>query len=237
MIDVFAAAQLRSFDPNYANRAWLATECEALIAAGNFASLGGLMLHVAFAVAPLVASVPEHIDVADVNLGAIVGASLTDANGNNVYHDESINPGLDDDRACTLRTWDGDVQGVYVTRPRVFSANGSDFSILPLRRVMNRARIAVRSFLIRRLNQPVLLDKRTGYILEKEALEIEAGCNAAIRSVLGAEPMASGWSTAVHRDDNILTTKTMNVDVRLVPLGYVEFINETIAFENPALAA
>ena len=51
MIDVFAAAQLRSFDPNYANRAWLATECEALIAAGNFASLGGLMLHVAFAVA------------------------------------------------------------------------------------------------------------------------------------------------------------------------------------------
>ena len=68
--------------------------------------------------------------------------------------------------------------------------------------------------------------ERTGYILEKEALEIEAGCNAAIRSVLGAEPMASGWSTAVHRDDNILTTKTMNVDVRLVPLGYVEFINE-----------
>lgn len=53
MIDVFAAAQLRSFDPNCANRAWLATECEALIAAGNFASLGGLMLYVALAVAPL----------------------------------------------------------------------------------------------------------------------------------------------------------------------------------------
>lgn len=191
---------------------------------------------IVFHVAPLTASVAEHIDVADVNLGAAIGGSLTDSNGNNVYHDEAINPGLDDDRACTMRTWDGDLQGAYITRPRVFSATGSDFSIAPLRRVMNIARIAVRSYLIRRLNRPVQLDKKTGYILEADAVEIEAGCNAALRSVLGAEPKASGWNTAVHRDDNILSTKTMNIDVRILPLGYVEYINETIAFRNPAVA-
>lgn len=190
---------------------------------------------VAFHVAPETAAVDEHINIADVNLGAAVGASLVDANGNNAYHDESINPGLDGDRACTLRTWDGDLQGVYVTRPRIFCSDGSDFTIMPLRRVMNLARIAIRGYLIRRLNRPVQVDKRTGYILEAEAKEIEAGGNAVLKSVLGGAPKASSWSFTVRRDDNLLSTKTMNTETRIVPLAYPETINNTIGFENPAL--
>lgn len=189
---------------------------------------------VAFVVAPMTASVDEHIDIADVNIGPIPGVSLTDANGNNVYHDESINPGLDDSRACTLRTWDGDVQGVYVTRPRVFCPDGSDFSLMPLRRVMNIARVAIRAYLIRRLNQPVRVDKKTGFILEADALRIETGGNAILKALLGQQPMASGWSFVVHRNDNLLSTKTMNTDTRIIPLAYVENINNSIGFENPA---
>lgn len=192
---------------------------------------------VCFHVAPATAAVEEHIDIADVNLGPATGAALADTNGNNAYHDESINPGLDDDRACTLRTWDGDVQGVYVTRPRIFCANGSDFSIMPLRRVMNLARIAIRGYLIRRLNRPVQVDKRTGYILEAEAQEIEAGGNAILKAALGGTPKASAWSFTVRRDDNLLSTKTMNTETRIVPLAYPETINNAIGFENPALVA
>lgn len=189
---------------------------------------------VSFVVASLEASVDEHIDIADVNLGAIVGCSIRDDNGNPDEHDESINPGLDDARFTVLRTWEGR-SGVYVNRPRIFSAEGSDFDLMPKRRVMNLARAATRSFLERRLNQPVLVDRTTGFIREADALEIEAGGRAALGARLSGKPKASGWSMVIARNDNLLSTKTMTVTTRIVPLAYVEFIEETIAFENPAL--
>lgn len=183
------------------------------------------------------ASVDRQIDIADVNLGALIGVSLRDANGNPVatLHDEANNPGLDDARFCTLRTWEG-LAGVYVTRPRLLSPDGSDFSIMPLRRVMNLARETTRLGLQRRLNQPILVDKRTGFILEKEAKEIEAYINGLLSAALGSAPMASGWSFALSRTDNILSTKTLTGDTRVIPLGYVETINETVGFTNPALS-
>lgn len=189
---------------------------------------------VSFAIASLEASVAEHINIADINLGSIVGASIVDLNGNPDEHDESVNPGLDDVGFTVLRSWEG-YSGVYVNRPRIFSSSGSDYDIMPKRRVMNLARTATRAYLTRRLNQPVLVDATTGFILESEALEIEAGGRAAMAAVLGAAPKASGWSFVLSRTDNLLSTKTLTVTDRVIPLAYVEFIEETIGFENPAL--
>lgn len=189
---------------------------------------------VSFAVGSLEAGVDHHINIADVNLGPIPGCSIVDDNGNPDEHNESVNPGLDDQRFTVLRTWEGR-QGVYVNRPRLFSSAGSDFDIMPKRRVMNIARAATRAYLETRLNQPILVDKATGFILEEEALEIEAGGRAALAAVLSAKPKASAWSLVIARNDIILTTKTLTVTTRIVPLAYVEFIEESIAFENPAL--
>jgi hypothetical protein len=189
---------------------------------------------VSFAIASLEAAAQQHVNIADINRGSIPGCSIRDVNGNPDEHDESINPGLDDARFTVLRTWEG-ISGVYVNRPRLFSAEGSDFDLMPKRRVMNLARRATRAFLIRRLNQPVRVDRATGFILEEEALEIEAGGRAALAAVLGDSPKASAWSLVVSRNDNLLSTKTMNVTTRVVPLAYVEFIEESIGFENPAL--
>lgn len=189
---------------------------------------------VSFAVASEEASVAEHINIADVTRGPIVGCSIVDENGNPDEHNESVNPGLDDARFTVLRTWEGR-SGVYVNRPRIFSSAGSDFDIMPKRRVMNIARAATRSYLEERLNKPILVSKATGFILEEEALEIEAGGNARLAAVLGPAPKASAWSLVLARNDNVLSTKTITVTTRIVPLAYVEFIEETIAFENPAL--
>ncbi|AKF06077.1 DUF2586 family protein [Sandaracinus amylolyticus] len=189
---------------------------------------------VSFVVASREANVPHHINIADINLGPITGCSIRDENGNPDEHDESINPGLDDARFTVLRTWEG-IAGVYVNRPRIFSAEGSDFDIMPKRRVMNLARRATRAYLQRRLNQPIQVDRTTGFILEEEAQEIEAGGNAALAGVLSGAPKASGWSMVLSRTDNLLSTKTLTVTDRIVPLAYVEFIEEQIGFENPAL--
>lgn len=180
------------------------------------------------------ASVAEHVNTAEVNLGPLPGVSLTSSTGNNIAHDETLSPGLDDARFTVLRTFDG-IEGVYVNRPRIFSPSGSDFSIVPYRRVINITTEALRLFLIRRLNRPVRVSKKTGFILEQDAVEIETGGVAVIRTLLGADPKASGWQFVISRSDNLLSTKTMTSTCRVIPLGYPEFIDFEIGLLNPAM--
>lgn len=190
---------------------------------------------IAYAVAAREASVSHEVNIADVNLGTLVGVSIRDDNGNPDEHDESVSPGLDDARFTVLRTWEG-LAGVYVNRPRVFSPEGSDFQLLAHRRVLNITHGALRAYFIRRLNKPVRVNKTTGFILEADALEIEAGARAAMRAVLLTKPKASAIEFALSRTDNLLSAKTMTGDARVVPLAYPEFINLTVGFKNPALA-
>lgn len=187
-----------------------------------------------FTVAARTAGVSEEINVADITLGPLPGVSIRDLNGNPDEHDESLNPGLDDARFTVLRTWDG-YPGVYVNRPRLFSPPGSDFQLMPHRRVMNLAHEALRGYFIRRLNRPVIVSKETGFILEDQALEIESGATGAMRALLLAKPKASDVLFALSRTDNLLSTFTMTGDARVLPLAYPEFINLNVGFLNPAL--
>ncbi len=189
---------------------------------------------VSFSVAAREQSVSEEINIAAVNLGTIPGVSIRDANGNADEHDESLNPGLDDARFTVLRTWDG-IAGVFVNRPRIFSAAGSDFDLHTKRRVLNLAHAALRIFFIRRLNAPIRVDAATGFILEEEALEIESGARSALRSTLLAKPKASGVQVTISRTDNVLSTKTITGTARVIPLAYPEFIELELGFLNPAL--
>lgn len=191
---------------------------------------------VSVATAPREQSVSEEVDIADVGLGTLPGLAIRDANGNvdPQCHDESWSPGLDDARFAVLRTWDG-LAGVYVNRPRVFSAEGSDFRLMPHRRVINLAHAALRQYFIRRLNRPILLNRDTGLILESEALEIEAGATSAMASVLLAKPKASGVQFRLSRFDNVIATQTLTGDARVLPLGYPEYIDLTVGYYSPAL--
>jgi|SRR5262245_2040962 len=188
---------------------------------------------ISHAVAARSASVSEEINIADVNLGALA-VSIRDVNGNPDEHDESINPGLDDARFLTLRTWDG-YQGVYVNRPRLFSPDGSDFQLIPHRRVINLAHAALRIYFIRRTNKPILVSKTTGFILESEAVDIEVGALAILRGELLTKPKASAVAFALNRNDNVLSNKTLKGQARIVPLAYPEFINLDVGYVNPAL--
>jgi hypothetical protein len=186
------------------------------------------------AVASRSGAVAEHINIAAPNLGSLAGVSIRDDNGNVDEHDEAINPGLDDARFITLRTHEG-LDGVYITRPRLFSPSGSDFQIIPDRRVMNLALIALRAYFLRRLNAPVQVDKTTGYILPHEASEIELGARAAMRAVLMAAPKASDVNFVLSRTDDIISTKTLTGTATITPLADPETINVNVGFINPAL--
>lgn len=176
------------------------------------------------------ASVSQEVDTADVNLGARP-VGIGDANGNPLFHDETMNPGLDDARFYVYRTWTTRA-GVYVNRPRIFSAQGSDFRLVPHRRVMNIALQTANEYFERALSKPLLVDSKTGFMLPSERQRLENGCNSALRAVLGGK--ASAWSTVLSATDDILSTGTINGDVRVVPLGYPENINISAGFTNPA---
>lgn len=188
---------------------------------------------IAWGIAAREASSSQEVNAADPNLGPLPGYSIRDANGNPDEHDEAVNPGLDDLRFGTVRTLDG-YPGVYVTRPRVFAPVGSDFSIMPNRRVMNLAHEILRVYFTRRLNQPVRVSRATGYLLPSEATEIELGALAALRAGLLTTPKASDVMFRLSRTDNVLSTKTLTGQVRVLPLAYPEFIDLEVGFVNPA---
>jgi len=229
------AAYLTALDAIFSSKATVFGEVCAG-AAKTISSISGRQYRrpVGFCVAAREQSVSEEVNIADVNLGSIPGVSIRDANGNPDEHDESLNPGLDDARFTVLRTWEG-IQGVYVNRPRILSAAGSDFDLFTKRRVLNITHAALRLYFIRRLNKPILVDAATGFILESEALEIESGALAAMRSVLLAKPKASGIQFVLSRTDNVLSTKTLTGTARVVPLAYPEFVDLEVGFLNPAL--
>lgn len=187
-------------------------------------------------VATRLSSVSEEIDIAEVDLGSLPGVSIRTNAGNPDpdCHDESVNPGLDDSRFITLRSIDG-IPGVYVNNPRLLSANGSDFEFFQHRRVIILAKIALRIYFMRRLSKALLVDKTTGFILETEALEIEAGAKSVLRSELLAKPKVSAISVELSRVDNLLSTKKLTGQGRITPLAYPKEIDFSIGFFNPAL--
>lgn len=186
------------------------------------------------AVATRLSAVGPHIDIAELGLGALPAVRLSDANGNPDEHDESIYPGLDDLRLITLRT-DDDYPGVFVTNPKLLTPPGSDFEFIQHRRIMDIACDVVRKFLKLRLSKGLTVDRNTGFILESEADDIEVNGTARLRNALTGRGWASGASIVVARDDVILSTKTLTVTQRVIPLAYPKTIAVTAGFYNPAL--
>lgn len=192
----------------------------------------------AFDYAPLLAVVSEEIDVSNPTAPYALAVSIRDVNGNPDEWDESLNPGLGD-RFVTARTHTT-VQGVFINNPRILCPDGSDFEFIQHRRVMNLARFALRSFAVRRLSKPIYVSKKTGFILEEEAVEFETGASTAMRTMLGIPVAGQGGKASeasfkLSRTDNVLSNKTLTGNGKVIPLAYPKLIDLGISFANPAL--
>lgn len=153
-----------------------------------------------------------------------------------LYRDERETPILDEARFVTARTWIGK-PGYYITRGRLMAAPGSDFEQIMNGRVMDRICTVTRAMLIDFENQNVRIDPDTGFILEEDAQEIEGICRAKLIAALLAEGEVSDIDFVVSRDDDLLSSAVINVEVSAIPKGYTERIRATVGFKNPALAA
>lgn len=188
-----------------------------------------------FATAPFEASLSSEQNPASPELGSL-RATITSANGDPVEHDELLFPGLDDQRLTVLRTIPG-LQGVYINRARLIAATGSDFRLHAHRRVFNEALAALNAYAVRRLNKIVRVNKATGLITERDRLEIESGAYNAVATAVMSKPKASGIIVSVANDDNVLSTSTITMSLRIIPLGYSEYFQISVGFTNPTVLA
>lgn len=152
-----------------------------------------------------------------------------------LHRDEFATPGLDPAGFTTLRTIIGR-RGFYVTNGRMKASEGSDFQYVNLRRVMDRACRVARNAALIFLKDNVRVDPQTGYILEANAQAIEAYIQGVLSADLVQQGRVSSVLVQVKRDVNLLSSRSLPIKVRVLPLATLDWIEVDIGFTNPALA-
>jgi hypothetical protein len=170
-------------------------------------------------------------------LNAIADGALSASKGSSpisvVYHDEAKNPGLDANRFITVRSFDG-LDNYYITNPNLMCGPTSDFTLLQYGRVMDQACVIANTYFTGLLGGDVRLDRKTGFILERDALAIESASNTFLeQGLLNTGDVSAIW-TELSRTDPISTSKTLSVTIKIIPLGYIGTVALTMTFENPA---
>ncbi|WP_437623386.1 DUF2586 family protein [Sorangium sp. So ce1151] len=187
-------------------------------------------------IAALAAAVSEEIDLAELAYGPLPGVAIADGNGNPDEHDEFINPGLDDQRFTTLRSWEGRA-GVWVNNPRLFAPVGSDFLYLQYGRIVDIACTVARTELEPILSRPVEVRKDgSGRIDPNVALAIEGQINARLGSALVGLRKATSVSFTLSRTDDVLRTGQIGWQVRVLPLAYIKKLRGKVALVASASA-
>ncbi len=88
-----------------------------------------------------------------------------------------------------------------------------------------------------RLSKGIQANAKTGFILESEAREIEKAVVKAAKGALGAEPMVSGISFTINRDDPLTgeAQPVVHGSGRIVGLIYPDQFDITSAFAQTAV--
>jgi hypothetical protein len=176
----------------------------------------------------------------EVDLGGlaqIVTDPTNDPKDGFVYHDERLNPGLDDflpggaGRFCAARTRIGE-QGYFITNPRLLAPSGSVYSFWPMGAVIDVGCSITHQVAQKEINSNVrtLSAAKGGVIYENDALVIEKKIGGVIRDQMVATGMISDKEVTVDRTNNVQSTKKVNIAVELESRGYILEENITIGF-------
>lgn len=173
-------------------------------------------------------------DISAVALGAVKALAAPTIADGFIYYDAQANPALDSARFLTLQNIYG-LPGWYITNSNMMAAPGTDFTILPYCEVVDEACYTAYQFFVQKLGGSVRVSAATGYILPADANDLDSRSTATLQNVLGAG--VSSVYCKVNRTNNILSSKTLEATVGIVPLGYINVINVTMTLVNPALVA
>lgn len=173
-------------------------------------------------------AIPIGEDPAYVGRGALVGAVITDANGNPFDHDEDLFPNIDSLRLMTCRSFaPGGPQGTYLTNANSIQPSGGQFPYMQHIRIANVACTIAWQALTTQLSRGVRKNPKpdpvTGavYIFEPDASSIESLVNAALIQPLKGQVSSFGFS--LSRTDNLNATPvTVTGLLDIVALAYIK---------------
>ncbi|XXX79169.1 DUF2586 family protein [Sorangium sp. So ce134] len=128
--------------------------------------------------------------------------------------------------------------GYFLADDVMMAPVGSDFSLVPYRRIMDVACRVAREKLLNYLHASILVDRDTGFIVESVAQAIEDDVDTALRAALvNPRPQhATSAEITITRDNNLLSTQQLLAETRVVPPGYARDIVHTIGFLNPTVS-
>ncbi|GHT56952.1 hypothetical protein AGMMS50268_13320 [Spirochaetia bacterium] len=161
-----------------------------------------------------------------VKFGGITAATALKPDGINDGHIENLkNAGY-----VTARKYVG-LKGIYITSGQMMSEEGSDFDLVERRRVMDKA---CRNLYVAQL--PALNDTVTiGKDGSPEGIEMFVAKSQQPLETMKTNREISDGYVIVPPGQNILADKKLRTKVRIVPLGKMSYIENEIAYKNPAL--
>lgn len=178
--------------------------------------------------------------------GGPLDCALHDAAGNPLSHDERTHPSLDTTgvqgtaRFMTLRTFSTKGRRVYCTRAVLMSPPGSDFQTFRHGLGMDIACRTTQRVLTDEVGETPLTERsgdRIGKVTIAYAKAVESACATALREALITPGRVSDAYVEVGLNDNVLSTKTVNVKTYVQPTADADYFVNELAFVNPALAA
>jgi hypothetical protein len=161
-----------------------------------------------------------------VKFGGISAAVNIKPDGLNDGHIEDLkNAGY-----VTVRKYVGR-KGIFITSGQMMSEEGSDFDMVERRRVMDKA---CRNLYIAQL--PAVNDTvKIGKDGSPEGLEMFLAMSQQPLEIMKTNKEISEGYVFIPPGQNILADKKLRTKVRIVPLGKMSFIENEIAYMNPAL--
>jgi hypothetical protein len=162
-----------------------------------------------------------------VRWGGITAATALKPDGINDGHIEALkNAGY-----ITARQIIG-LTGIYITSGQIMSEQGSDYDVVEMRRVMDKACRQIRAAQLLFVNDTV----RVGADGSPEGIEMIVMQSSAPLNIMKTNGEISEGLITVPPGQNILSTKKLMLKVRIVPLGKLSYLENEIAYSNPALA-
>jgi hypothetical protein len=161
-----------------------------------------------------------------VRYGSIAAATAIKPDGLNDGHIEALkNVGY-----VTVRKITG-LTGIYVTSGQIMSEEGSDYNLVERRRVMDKACRQIRAAQLFYLNDTV----GVGADGSPEGLEMFVAQSESPLRIMKTNKEISDGYVVIPEGQNILSTSTLRTKIRIVPLGKMSYIENEIAYQNPAL--
>jgi hypothetical protein len=161
-----------------------------------------------------------------VRYGGISAAAALKPDGINDGHIETLkNAGY-----VTARTFPG-LNGIYITSGQMMSEAGSDFDLVERRRVMDKACRQVYTAQLPSVNDAIKIGKDGS----PEGIKMIIAKSEAPLNIMVSDGEISAGSVIVPEGQNILSTKKLRFKIRIVPLGKLSYIENEIAYSNPAI--